>query len=277
MKLFARYALVLLTCLSLAAVSTCRNNPDNGGNGAVSDELPADVQKAVDEVVAEIESMSQAVGGAVEALSNVDQASSETFGDCPEVVFIRQDNVSTFALTFEAGCSSDYYETSVSGSISAEFDRVAGSFTAIFDAFTVDGQTTNGDLNVSRAALGDIRDWDGTVDISTTGIGSVVGDIAFEINILSDTLTITSASLELANADGEIRSVVVAGLVVRPVANSSFIPETGTITFEVPNVEDAGPDTVTIVIEFDANSPFDGTVKVTFGEGTVENYPLGGL
>ena len=176
MRLFARYSLVLLTCLSLAAASTCRNNPDNGGNGGGGDELPADVQKAVDEVVADIESASQAVGGAVEALSNVDQTGSSTFGDCPEVVFVRQDNVSTFALTFEAGCSSDYYDNSVSGSISAEFDRNAGSFSAIFDNFTVDGQTTNGELNVTRAAVGDIRNWDGTIDISTTGVGAEIGD-----------------------------------------------------------------------------------------------------
>jgi|CXWL01.1.fsa_nt_gi hypothetical protein len=286
MKQFARYSLVLLTCLSLAAVSTCRNRPDNdnggnsdnGGNGGGgSDELPADVQKAVDEVVAEIESASQAVGGAVDALTNVNQTDSSTFGDCPEVIFVRQDNVSTFALTFEAGCSSEYYDNSVSGSISAEFDRNAGSFSAIFDNFMVDGQTTDGELNVSRIADNDIRNWDGTIDISTTGVGSVVGDISFEINILTDTLTISTAALDVTNADDETRSVEADGLVIRPVANGSFIPEAGSITFEVPNVEDIGPDTITIVIEFDANSPIDGTVKVTFGEVTLENYPLGAL
>src|SRR6185503_18326192 len=105
------------------------------------------------------ESASQAVGGAVDALTNVDQSSSDTFGDCPEVIFVRQDNVSTFALTFEPGCSSDYYDNSVSGSISAEFDRNAGSFSASFDQFAVEAQITNGELNVTRVAANDIRNW----------------------------------------------------------------------------------------------------------------------
>lgn len=275
MKMIARYSM-LLAGLSLSVLPACQNRGGNGGNGG-GEELPADVQKAVDEVVDELEAASQAVAGSVDALTNVELSSSDTFGDCPEVIFVRQDNVSTFALTFEAGCSSEYYDNSVSGSISAEFDRNAGSFSALFDAFTVDGQTTDGELNVTRAAAGDIRNWNGTIDISTSGVGSVVGDIAFEINILTDTLTISSASLEVTNAEDETRSVEVDGLVIRPVANSSFIPEAGTVTFEVPNVEDVGPDTVTIVVEFDANSPEDGTVKVTFGEGTVENYQLGGL
>lgn len=275
MKMIARYSTVLAGLL-LMVLPACQNRGGNGGNGS-GDELPADIQKAVDEVVAELESASQAVAGSVEALTNVDLSSSDTFGDCPEIIFVREDNVSTFALTFEAGCSSEYYDESVSGTISAEFDRTAGTFSAIFDNFTVEGQTTDGELNVSRAAAGDIRNWNGTIDIATTGVGSVVGDIAFEINILTDTLTISSASLEVTNAEDETRSVEVDGLVIRPVANGSFIPEAGTVTFEVPNVEDVGPDTVTIVIEFDANSPEDGTVKVTFGEGTVENYQLGGL
>ena len=51
------------------------------------------MQKAVDEVVAQLESTSQAVGGAVEALTSVDLADDDTFGDCPEIVFVRQDNV----------------------------------------------------------------------------------------------------------------------------------------------------------------------------------------
>lgn len=274
MTVFARYS-ILLACISLTMTPGCRNRPGNGGSGG--DDLPADVQKAVDEVVAQLESTSKAVGGAVEALTNVDQDDDGEIGDCPELVFVRQDNVTSISVTFEAGCSSEYYDNSVSGIISAEFDRNAGTFSAIFDEFTVDSQTTDGELNVTRVVAGDIRNWDGTVDISTSGVGSVVGEIAFEINILTDTLTISTASLELTNSGNETRSVEVEGIVIRPVANSSFIPQSGTVTFEVPNVEDDGPETITVVVEFDANSPDDGTVKVTFGDGTLENYPLGGL
>ncbi len=277
MKTFARYSL-LLACLSVAFAAGCRNRPGNDGNGndnGNNGEVPADVQKAVDDVVAQLESTSQSVGGATDALVNVDQATSDTLGNCPQVVFVRQNNVTTFALTFVAGCSSDYYDESVSGSISAEFNRNTGTFTATFNEFTVGDQTTDGSLNVNRVAAGDVRDWTGSINVSTSGVGSEAGDIAFTINALSDTLTISSASLEVTDADGVARSVDVSALVMRPVANSSFIPEAGTISFEVPNDANTGPETVTVIIEFDSNSPFDRTVTLTVGESVFANYPLG--
>jgi len=261
----------MIACLTLTTLTACRNRPGNG-----NDELPADVQKAVDEVVAQLESTSQAVGGAVEALTNVD-STQDNFGDCPEVIFVRQDNVTTIGVTFEAGCSSEYYDDAVSGTISAVFDRTQNAFTASFDAFTVDGQTTNGDLNVSRTSTTDVRNWSGSIDITTSGVGSVSGDLAFEINLLTDTLTISSALLDLTHVEGDSFTVEVDGIVIRPVANQSFIPEAGTVTFEVPNADPEGPETLTIVVEFDQNSPDDGTVTVTYDEGTVENYPLTGF
>ena len=264
----------LVSCLALTTLTACRNRP---GNGNGTDELRADVQKAVDEVVAQLESTSQAVGGAVEALTNVDLSADDTFGDCPEVVFVRQDNVTTIGVTFEAGCTSEYYEDAVSGTISAVFDRNQNAFTALFDAFTVEGQITDGSLNVNRTSTTDVRNWSGSIDITTSGVGSVAGDLAFEINILTDTITISSASLDLTHVEGDSYSVEVDGIVIRPVANQSFIPEAGSVTFEVPNADPEGPETLTIVIEFDQNSPEDGTVRVTFDDGTVEDYPLTGF
>lgn len=267
---------ILLACISLSVMPGCRNRPGNGNGG---DELPADVQKAIDDVVAQLELTSQAVGGAVEGFANVDLTSDDdNFGDCPEVIFAREDNVSTFALTFEQGCESEYYENnSVSGSISIVFDRNAAAFDADFDAFTVDGRSTTGDLHVSRGEAGELRTWSGTIDISTSGVGSVVGDIVLEINVATQAITIVSASLEVTNADGITRSVEVEGIVIRPVANGSFIPQAGTVTFEVPNADDDGLDTVAITIEFDQDSPSDGTVRVTYGDVSVQNYPIGGL
>lgn len=271
--------IALFACVSFVALPACRNRPGNGdGNdNGNNDQVPEGVQKAVEDVVTQLESASQAVGGAVDALTNVDQDEDGEFGDCPEIVFVRQDNVTTFALTFEAGCSSEYYDESVSGTISAIFNRNSGSFSATFDEFTVDGQTTDGNLNVTRVAANDVRNWNGTIDISTSGVGSVEGDIAFTINILTDTLTISSATLDVTNADGETRSIEVAGIIIQPVANQSFIPEAGTVTFEVPNDDPEGPDPITVVIEFDANSPFDATVKLTVGENVFGNYDLGAL
>jgi hypothetical protein len=266
--------LLLVGLATMATLSACRNRP-----GIIVDELPDDVQKAVDEVVAQLEAASQAVGGAVEAFASVDvDPDDDLFDDCPEVVFVREDNVSTFGLTFEPGCESEYYDgLSVSGSIRVVFDRNAQAFDADFDAFTVEDQSSTGELHVSRTEGGDLRSWSGSIDLATTGVGSVVGDIVLVVNVVTQTITIEFASLELAHAAGAIYSIEVEGVVIRPVANQSFIPQAGTVTLAVPNTSDEGPETLVIVIEFDENSPDDGTVRVTFGEGTVENYPLTGF
>lgn len=269
---FRTITLLALGCLSLAFVSACRNR---GGGGTT--ELPADVQKAVDDVVAQLEATTQAVGGAVEGFASVDLDDSSS-NDCPEVVFVSQDNVVTLGLTFEAGCESEYYTgLAVSGSISVVFDGNSDSFDADFDEFTVDGQSTDGELHVSRTDGGDFRTWSGTIDIGTSGSGSVVGDIVLVINIVTQTITIESASLVLTDELNESVSVEIEGLVIRPVANGNFVPQDGTVTFVVPNEDPEGPDTITITIEYDANSPEDGTVRVTFGEGTVPDYELPGF
>lgn len=264
--------LLVLSCLALVALTACRNR---GGDGTT--ELPADIQKAVDDVVAQLEATTQAIGGAVEGFASIDLDDSSS-NDCPEVVFVRQDNVTTLGLSFEPGCESEYYvDLAVSGSISVVFDGNVDSFNAEFDEFTVDGQSTDGGLQVSRTEGGDFRTWSGTIDIATSGVGSVVGDITLVINVVTQTISIESASLELTEEVGESISVEVEGIVIRPVANGNFVPQNGTVTFVVPNEDPEGPENITVSIEFDANSPVDGTVLVTFGEGTVSNYELPGF
>lgn len=268
---FRTHFLTTLAVLVIALIPACRNR--DGG----TTELPADVQKAIDDVSAQLESATQAIGGAVEGFASVDLDDSSS-NDCPEVLFLSQDNVVTLALTFEPGCESDYYaDVAVAGSISVVFDGNSDSFDAEFDEFTVDGESTDGHLHVSRTDGGDFRTWSGTIDISTSGSGAVVGDIVLEINIVTQTITITSASLELTDELGESVSVEIEGLVIRPVANGNFVPQNGTVTFVVPNEDPEGPETITITIEYDANSPSDGTVRVTFGEGTIPNYELPGF
>lgn len=267
-------------CVGLFALTTltgCRNRPGNGGNG--TDTLPEEIQIIVDDVVAQVEATAQAVAGSLEAFASVDiDPENDTFGDCPEVAFVRENNVSTFSLTFEPGCASEVYDDlSVSGGIVVMFDRTAQAIDAQFDEFTVDGHSTSGQLRVSRNDGGGLRTWAGSIDLSITGIGSVVGDLTLVINVAASTITIQSASLNLTNTDSESVSVDLDGIVIRPVANQSFIPEAGTVTFVVPNPTGEGPEFLTIVIEFDQNSPIDGTVRVTYGDVTVANYPIAGL
>ncbi len=258
--------------------SACRNRPGNGGGGG-GDTLTAEQKAAVDAVVEQLDAASKAVGGAVEGFSSVDLTDDGTFGTCPVVNFSLDTNVATIALTFTDGCQNDYYgEVPLSGGIAVVFNANTGSFVATFDNFSVGDESTDGSLGVQRSTdPAEIRTWTGTIDITTTGVGSAEGDLALKIDPIRQTITIETADLTLSEEGGATYSVETDGLVIKPVANESFLPEAGTMTFVVPNDAPTGPDNITILVEFDANTPKDGTVSVTISGGTKSDYQLPGF
>ena len=113
--------------------------------------------------------------------------------------------------------------------------------------------------------------------ITTSGVGSAQGDIALQLDTVRQTIKVDTASLTLDDGAGTSYSVNVEGLVIKPVANQSFVPEAGTATFEIPNTAPAGRATLIVIVEFDANSPVDGTVSVTVGNSSPAEYQLPGL
>ncbi|MDO8629694.1 MAG: hypothetical protein Q7R41_04315 [Phycisphaerales bacterium] len=275
MKFFSRLMVSLCAC-AIVLVPACQNRPGNNGGGAGTGTLTAEVKTAVDAIVKELEAATTAVGGTVDGLSNVDRNANGEFGACPVVTYSVANGVGTAALNYPEGCQNDYYEGStISGNVAVAFDLNTESLTITFADFTVDGETTNGTMSLQRSTDQDLRHtWIGTMDITTSGVGSAQGDITLQLDAVRQTITIDTASLTLDDDAGTSYSVNIEGLVIKPVANQSFVPEAGTATFEMPNTVPAGPTTLTVVVEFDANSPADGTVSVTVGNSSPAEYQL---
>jgi hypothetical protein len=259
-------------------LSACSNRPGGaGGGGGGGGTLTTEEKATVDTVMKQLDATVMAVGGAVEGFSSVDLTADDRFGTCPVVVFSLNNNVASISLTFTDGCQNDYYgDVALSGGIAITFDANVGSFNATFDNFTVGSELTDGSLDVQRSTdANQIRTWTGMIDIHTTGVGSAVGDLSVKIDPVRQTMTIETADLTLSEEGGSTHSVNTDGLVIKPVANQSFIPEAGTVTYVVSSSDPAGPATITI--KFDANSPKDRTVSVTVSGGTTTDYQLPGL
>lgn len=263
---------LLFVCV-IAFLPACRNRMGNGGGT-----LTAQEKAAVDSVVKQLDGMASAVGGAVDGLTNVDRNANGQFGACPVATYTIENGVGTVALNYPEGCENPYYEgATISGSVAVAFDLNTGLVTVTFTDFDVDGETTNGTMSLQRGTGQDVRTWNGSIDIQTTGVGSAVGDITVEVDAVRQSITVDPASLTLTDSQGTSYSVEIEGIVIKPVANHSFIPESGTVTFVVPNTAPTGPATLTIVVTFDANSPSDRTVSVSVSNSGSIDYTLPGF
>jgi len=268
-----------LLAMVVAASSACRNQPgSDGGNGATK--LTAQEKAAIDTVVMQLENATSAISGSIDGLTSVDRNANGQFGACPTVTYAVAGGVGTVKLDYPDGCRNVYYpDATISGAISVAFDLNTPTLevTVTFTDFIVEGKVTNGALRLQRGSGQDFRTWDGSIDITISGVGSIQGGITVKIDTLQQSITIDPASLTLVDAAGTSHDVAVSGLIIKPVANGNFVPEAGTATFEVPSTAPTGPATLTIVVTFDANSPVDGTVSVKVGDSPAVEYKLPGF
>lgn len=282
-KLSSKFT-VFAIAASMLLASGCRNrggigNGNGNGNGndnGSSGELTVEQEAAVNAVVEQLEATAKAVGGVVESFTGIDADGDGTFGDCPEVTAEFADGITEVEVNFGegAGCESDYYNNIASGSVALTLDTVARDLEIVFNELTVDGVTTSGSASTSLTRDGqNNRTVAGSIDLTTSGVGTVQGELSIGINLAARTISVDQADLTVTDDDGNSYAVDVDGIFIDPIGNGNFIPQSGTITFEIPN-EEAGPDTVTVVIEFDAQSPETGVVAVTVGSADPVDYEL---
>lgn len=264
----------LASVLVTLTVCGCRGD----GGGTVPDDLTPQQQAAINAVVVRVEATARAIAGIVDGFAGLDVTGDETHGTCPVVATVVSGGVITATLDFADGCVNPYYgDVPAGGAITLNFNVATRNLAISYDEFTVDSRTVSGAfiLQLTRAEDGG-RVLDGDIDITTTGVGSSVGTASIQFNLLTDTVHIVSADLTLSEIGGDAYAVSVAGLLMRPIANGNFVPESGTITFGIPNTG-PGPATITIVITFKGTTPDDGIVDVTIGTADPVEYQLPGV
>jgi hypothetical protein len=259
----------------MLTLSGCPGFPRPNGDGG---SLSPEVQAAVDDVMEKSQATFQALAGFADGFDpRLDDEQDMSYAGCPMVVADRQNGSFSVELDFGNGCTNQFYpESTVSGRVLMSLIIAATRTGSVqWDDFTIDGQSINGlfDLQITRQDLA--RLISGTIDITISGVGSTEGTLDMDLRFTTATFTVQEATLTLADAS-ESFTVSINDVVVKPVDNGNFIPEDGTISFEIPN-EDPPPDMLTVLITFDRRSPIDGTVDVKVGNGPTVTYTLPGF
>jgi len=266
-----RWIVAIALGVSTAGLGGCAVRRGGGDNGG--DQLSPEVQQAIDDVITQFTPVSEAFAAFFDGFAGIDYNGDGTFGDCPMVTVDLTDGVYSITMDYGDGCTNDYYGTNqASGTVTLQYDSNSRSFVLNYDMLKVAEREIDGSFELEFSSDGDARDLTGSIDL-TTSSGSVSGSLDMQYGLVTHTITINSGTLALMDTNDETVSIDIAGLVIRPIANGSFIPQAGTITFEVPNTG-PGPATLTIVIEFDNQSPNTREVSVTVGSAAPVTYTI---
>jgi len=268
----SRFSLCVLSGAVLAGVAGCGFR-DRGNTGG---ELAPEVKQAIDDVVAQFTPAAEAFAAFFSGFEGIDLNGDGQFGTCPVGTVVVNADFFSITLDYGDGCTNEYYGDDVaSGSVLFEYDRNAQSVMLEYVDLMVADRSVDGSLDLQFASGEGFRTLNGSIDL-TTNTGTVSGSVDMRFGLALSTITINSATLSLVDTAQTSYLVTMNSLVIRPVANGSFIPESGTITFEVPN-DGAGPDTLTVVVTFSNLSPVNGTVSVKVGSAAAVTYRIPGV
>ncbi len=236
---------------------------------------------AVSDVAGQTEALSS-VWGTCSGLSTTDldlnpAAQDGTLGECPAVSLLMPDPQSLRVnLEFGIeGCSGPATGgQTVSGSVSITISRGTKSASVAFDDLALDDQAVTGTITATLEKTDAAVSLTGTCDITTAQVGSATGTITVQITT-AGLITITTGDVTLSTSTATY-AVALANVVLDPINNGNFWPESGTATFEVPN-DGPGPDTLTVVVTFSSQTPVDGTVQVTVEGAGPYTYQIPGV
>jgi len=271
MQYFKR-TLALYSILAVA-LTGCNNQPTTETPPAA--ELTEAQQKAINDIVAQVEAIGQSFAATIEGIGELESTTLDSQSTCPAVSLNADPDIgATLGIDFPDGCTNDLYgESSVSGTVTMTLSLIAATFNVVFADLTVDTQTSNGSFFATFSNEDGAITLVGDIDLTTTGVGRVTGSMNIVIDVATATISIPLATLSVDPEDGDALSIAIVDMAIAPINNGNFIPEVGTVAFIIPN-DGAGPETVTIVMNFDSQSPVDRTVDVTVGTADPVEYTL---
>ncbi len=270
-----RFGLIVLGIVGTALVL-------GGCPGSTTSSLSETQQAAVTQVVKQVTATAAALG-TCSALTDHrvdpnDIAVSGGFGECPQVSFSASTLQAQLLLSFGTdGCSGAATGgQTVQGAVEATVTRATRSAAITFTDLQYNSQAITGGLGVTlRAAPDEAIVLDGTCNISTARLGTVAGNITVAMTA-AGVMTIRTGEVAVAGATASYQ-VTLTDVVVDPVTNGNFIPQSGSARFVVPSEGGPGPTQLTVVVTFTSQSPVNGTVQVQVQSLPAETYAIAGL
>lgn len=265
-------ALMLGACVTPPGGGTNANTNDNTDGAMTADEAVA-----VETSTKGFNQLSKAVGSATLAAEprNYQGGPPTTFGDCPEVSSSLADTTRTVTLDYGDGCESTLMGgATVSGDVTFAVNGADLTVEIDLNALNVDGAEIDGTISGSADALPVQGHVTITADVNLlfdSGLAS--GQITFSLDSATGEVTVSDTTrVTLADSEGNAYTVTATGVVIHPADNSSLIPDSGTLTIELPS--DTIGEGVIITVTFDENSPTTGIVHIQIGDAPAFDYPL---
>ena len=281
MNRFTRMLMITITAMIVGTSSGCRNRPGDNGSDPTSANTSAELtsfQKTmIDNAIAQVDAAARAFAGTLDGIDDLQSLSLDSQTTCPSLdLTFEPDNGTTIVVDFPDGCTNPLYgESPVTGTVTMTLSLATSSLEVTFADLTVDDQTSNGSLSADYTRQDSTNTLVGNIDLTTSGVGTVNGTITLVIDVAAGTITLEEASLNLNPQVGDAFSITTTALVIVPATNGNFVPQAGTVAFEVPS-DAPGPDTIMIVVTFDDQSPVDRTVQVSVGDAPPVDYTLPG-
>ncbi len=206
-----------------------------------------------------------------------DIAQIGAFGTCPLVSFVSTQDQAAMQFNYGLagiGCTTGAMANqTVTGTVDVTVNRAARTTTVNINLVTIAGAAVTGQVVLTIADLVGGVSLDGTADLTTAGVGSFVGDITAWLE-RTGLLRLPTADVDVTDGTATL-AVAFSSLVIDPVNNGNFIPESGTAQFTV--TETGGSPAATLLVTFTSQSPVTGTVRVQVNGGTATNYQVPGL
>ncbi len=263
------------TALAALLVSACAPTSPVQTNNTTP--LSDSQQSAVNTVAARLMGTASALNAGLPALDQDDQGSAQAIGECPAVTLTLNDGAVTFALDYGDGCKNARHGDSVlRGSLFVSAAAGGQAFTMAFDDLSIDDQSIDGSIMLVPRQEDGAPSLFAAIDIATAQSGAASGTMNFQRGTNPGEVIVTDATLSLSNADDQTYDVTANDVAFDPVGNGNLVPEAGSVAFTMAN-DGPGPETITVVVSFDAQSPVDGTVDVTIGDAPPTTHQLPGF
>lgn len=252
-------------CAAALIVAACQPMapPGGGGNTEMNDNsgLP---QAQTDAIRAAFETATAVGAAGAGAFPSADvTAFVDGFGamgpTCPAVDFDLIGEPRSVALDYGDTCSPVLFPaTDVGGVISGTISLDTATASLSFDAFVLDDQTIDGTLSASLNRDAPLSTFDATIELVVSDTGAIDGDVLVTVDTDSGAVTIPEGTVNATTDSGHDIAIEFDMVVIQPVDNGNFFPQSGTLTF---TLEAAGAPPVRVVMTFDENTPVQGSVN----------------
>jgi len=271
---------LLLLVAGCAATSPPPGGNDNTGNANSNEndnsqpvDLTAEQAKAVALLSESLTGTSAAVFGLFPGADTADFLSQfeDAPPDCPTVTTSLDDGL-IVQLDYGTACNPALYPpATLSGRVAAAIENSTGLLSFGFEDFSLDDFTLNGTLSAAKSVAGGVVTFDATLDLTLEGVGTIRGDFLLSFGTRTAETTLVSATLTLTDDQDFSVMASLADVLISPVTYQSFRPYAGSAVFDVAN-PGPGPETITVTVVFTEQTPEDGTVIVTAGNGEPIEY-----